>query len=64
MVLYLFLAMLYQAFLRMFQAAFLTHVLYLEGSHHGVLYEEIIMTVINYIVKKPLYVLVNSVKHN
>lgn len=64
MVLCLFLAMLYQAFLQnILKAVFLTHVLHLEGSHSGVLYKEIVMTFINYIAKKNV-VLVNSVKAN
>lgn len=29
------------------KGAFLTHVLYLEGSHNGVLYKEMVMTVIS-----------------
>lgn len=53
MVLYLFLAMLYQAFFQnVLKDAFLTHVVYLEGSHNRGLSEEVVMTVINYIVKK------------
>lgn len=53
MVLCLFLAMLYQAFLlNALKAVLLTHVLHLQGSHSGVLYKEIVMTAINYIAKK------------
>lgn len=52
MALYLFLDVLYQAiFHNVLKAAFLTHVLCLEGSHNGVLHKEMVMTVISYIVK-------------